>query len=65
MKRLQDTDRVWAYIQREVQEEFGVGTSLTADECVVAVCVVAALTKMLAEDEAATPRRRRTDPPRR
>lgn len=51
MKRLQNIDRVWAYIQREVEEEFGPHTSLTTDECVIAVCVVSALTKMLAEDD--------------
>ena len=47
MQRLQNTERVWWYIQRESEDTLG--RPLNGEECVAAVLVVAALTKMLAD----------------
>lgn len=59
MQRLQNTDRVWWYIQREAQDVLG--RPMTTDECVTAVVIVAGLTKMLTEEEdSPAPAQRRT-----
>lgn len=47
MKRLQDNDLVWAYINREFADTLD--RPPTQDEAVTAVLVVAALTRLLAE----------------
>lgn len=47
MQHLQNTERVWWYIQREAEDTLG--RPLDAEECVAAVVIVSALTKMLAD----------------
>lgn len=54
MRRIQDSERVWWYIQREAEETLE--RPLTAEECVIAVVVVAALTKLLADTPEPAPR---------
>lgn len=49
MRRLQDTEKVWWYVQRELQETLGRGVK--DDETVLVTLVVSALTRMLAEVE--------------
>lgn len=54
MKRLQDTERVWWYLQREAQETLG--RPLTVEECVTAVMAISAMTKLLADTPEPAPR---------
>ena len=49
VQRLQNTERVWWYIQREAEDTLG--RPLDAEECVAAVVIVSALTKMLTDLE--------------
>ena len=47
MQQLQNTERVWWYIQREAEDTLG--RPLAGEECVAAVVIVSALTKLLSD----------------